>query len=82
MLFLLDDRKIRIRIHTADDRFWIRIQEAQKHTDPTDPDPQHWTKISKNLKQQRSWKTKAEANRRRAEQIKYLYNVAVVVLHC
>ena len=23
---------------------WIRIliQEAEKHTDPTDPDPQHW----------------------------------------
>jgi hypothetical protein len=29
LLFLLDDRR-------------IRIQEAQKHTDPTDPDPQHW----------------------------------------
>ncbi len=28
--FLLDDRRIR-----------IRIQEAQKHKDPTDPDPQH-----------------------------------------
>ncbi len=39
-LFLLDDR--RIRIHTSD--LWIRIgiQEAQKHTDPTAPDPQHW----------------------------------------
>ncbi len=35
LLFLHDDRKIR-----------IRIQEAQKHTDLTDPDsdpnPQHW----------------------------------------
>jgi hypothetical protein len=29
--FLLIDRRIRIRVH-----------EAQKHTDPTDPDPQHW----------------------------------------
>jgi hypothetical protein len=29
LLFLLDDRRIRIR-------------EAQKHSDPTDPDPQHW----------------------------------------
>ncbi len=28
--FLLDDRRI-----------WIRIQKAQKHMDPTDPDPQH-----------------------------------------
>ncbi len=31
LLFFLDDR--RIRIHTS---------EAQKHTDPTEPDPQHW----------------------------------------
>jgi hypothetical protein len=33
LLFLLGDRKSQ-----------IRIQEAQKHTDPTDPDsdPQHW----------------------------------------
>jgi hypothetical protein len=29
LLFLLDDRR-------------IRIQEAQKHLDPMDPDPQHW----------------------------------------
>jgi hypothetical protein len=36
--FLLDDRKIWIR--TPDE--WIRIQEAQKHTDPTVSDPQHW----------------------------------------
>jgi hypothetical protein len=31
LLFLLDDRRIR-----------IRIQEAQKHMYPKDPDPQHW----------------------------------------
>jgi hypothetical protein len=36
ILFLLDDRRIRIR--TSDQR--IRIQEVQKHMDPTDPDPQ------------------------------------------
>jgi hypothetical protein len=39
LLFLLDDRRIR-----------IRIQEAQKLTDPTDPDsdpdPQHWKKCT------------------------------------
>ncbi len=37
LLFLLDDRRIRIRIriHTSD--LWIR--EAQKHVDPVDPDP-------------------------------------------
>ncbi len=35
----LNDRRIRIRIHTS---VWIRIQEAQKHVDPdSDPDPQH-----------------------------------------
>jgi hypothetical protein len=38
---LIDDS--RIRIHAYD--LWIRIQEGQKHTDPTDPysdpDPQH-----------------------------------------
>jgi hypothetical protein len=39
LLFLLNDRKVRIR-------------EAQKHMDPTDPtpdsdpDPQHWIKVS------------------------------------
>ncbi len=44
LLFLLDDRGIRIRISD----YWIRmrIREAQKHMDPTDwdgdPDPQHW----------------------------------------
>ncbi len=31
LLFFLDDIRIR-----------IRIQEAQTHMDPTDPDPQHW----------------------------------------
>jgi hypothetical protein len=31
-LYLLGDRRIR-----------TRIQEAQKHTDSTDPDPQHWS---------------------------------------
>ncbi len=39
LLFLLDDRRIRIRIHTYDQ--WIRIQKAKKHTDPVDPDTQH-----------------------------------------
>ncbi len=39
LLFLLDDRRIRIRIHISDQ--WIRIREAQKHMDPTDQDPQH-----------------------------------------
>jgi hypothetical protein len=38
LLFLHDDRRIRIRIHTSDE--WIRIREAQKHVDP-DPDPEH-----------------------------------------
>jgi hypothetical protein len=27
----------------------IRIPEAQKHMDPTDPDPQHWVKVIKVL---------------------------------
>jgi hypothetical protein len=42
LLFLLEDKRIR-----------IRIQEAQKHTDPTDPDPdsdpdpQLWYKVRK-----------------------------------
>jgi hypothetical protein len=46
LLFLLADRRIRIRIHTCD--LWIRIREAQKHVDPVDPDPvshpdlEHW----------------------------------------
>jgi hypothetical protein len=34
LLFLLDER--RIRIHTSDK--WIRIREAQKHVDPVDPE--------------------------------------------
>jgi hypothetical protein len=44
LLFLLNDRRIRSRIHTSDK--WIRIQDVQKHVDPVDPDldpdPQHW----------------------------------------
>jgi hypothetical protein len=39
LLFLLDDRKI--RIHLSD--YWIRIREALKYMDPTDPDPQQRT---------------------------------------
>jgi hypothetical protein len=36
LLFLHNDRRIRIRIHSSDK--WIRIQEAQKHVDPeSDP---------------------------------------------
>ncbi len=44
LLFLLNDRRIRIqsRIHYSDYWIRIRIQEAQKHVDPVDPDPQHW----------------------------------------
>jgi hypothetical protein len=30
-----------IRIHTNKLRNWERIQEAQKHTDPSGPDPEH-----------------------------------------
>jgi hypothetical protein len=49
LLFLLDDR--RIRIHPSD--YWIRIREAQKHVDPVDPDsdsdPEHCNKQSKIL---------------------------------
>ncbi len=38
LLFLLDYRRIRIRIRTP--YYWIRIQEAPKHSDPdADPDP-------------------------------------------
>ncbi len=42
LLFLLNDRGIRIRIqiHTSD--YWIRTHEAQKHVDPVDLDPEHW----------------------------------------
>ncbi len=43
LLFLLDDR--RIRIHTSDLYIRIRIQEPNKHMDPTDPDPQHWCNL-------------------------------------
>jgi hypothetical protein len=39
LLFLLDDIRIRIRI--SDEWIPIRIQEAQKHMDFTDSDPQH-----------------------------------------
>jgi hypothetical protein len=39
LLFLLDDRKIRIPIPI---HIRMRIREAQKHMDPTDPDPQYW----------------------------------------
>ncbi len=42
IVFSYFDRRIRIRIHTSDKWIRIRIHEAQKHTDPTDPDPQHW----------------------------------------
>ncbi len=38
LTFLLGDRRIRIRIHTSDWWIRIRIQEAQKHVDPVDPD--------------------------------------------
>jgi hypothetical protein len=37
LLFLLYDRWIRIRISD----YWIRVREARKHLDPTDPNPQH-----------------------------------------
>jgi|688.fasta_scaffold2454835_1 hypothetical protein len=42
LLFLLDDRRIRILISDK----WIWIRDAQKNMDPSDPDvdmdPQHW----------------------------------------
>jgi hypothetical protein len=46
LLYLLNDRRFRIRIqsririgiHTSDKWIQIRIQEAQKHVDPVDPD--------------------------------------------
>jgi hypothetical protein len=47
LLFLLDDRRNRIRVSDQ----WIRIREAQKHMGPTDqgpdsdPDPQHCEQI-------------------------------------
>ncbi len=48
LTFLLGERRIQSRIHTSD--WWIRIQiqEAQKHVDPVDPDPQHWLNQSVN----------------------------------
>jgi hypothetical protein len=42
LIFLLDDRRIRIRISEYCIRIRIRIWTARKHMDPTDPDPQHW----------------------------------------
>ena len=50
LLFLHDDRRIRIRIHSRirshSSDLSIRIREAQKHVNPvdpdSDPDPQHW----------------------------------------
>jgi hypothetical protein len=47
VLFLLGDKRIWIRIHTYVKRIRIRIQEAQKHVDPVDPDsdPQHLFKV-------------------------------------
>ncbi len=38
-LFLLGDR--RFRIHISDLQIRLRIRDAQKHMDPTVPDPQH-----------------------------------------
>ncbi len=43
-IFLLVDERIRIRIRTNN----LRIQEDQKdqkHTDPTDPNPEHWLRL-------------------------------------
>jgi hypothetical protein len=46
LTFMVSDKRIqiRIRIYTSDWWIRIRIQEAQKHVDPVDPDPQHWFK--------------------------------------
>jgi hypothetical protein len=44
LLVLLDDR--RIWIHFFDLWIRMRIREAQKNMDPTDPDPQHWSECS------------------------------------
>ncbi len=38
-LWLVDGR---IRIRNRTNKLRIRIQEAQKITDPTEPDPEHW----------------------------------------
>ncbi len=35
------------QIRTSVLRIRMRIQEAQKHTDSTDPDPEHWYKVIK-----------------------------------
>ncbi len=50
----------RIRIYPSD--WWIRIQEAQKHVDPVDldpdldPDPQHWKNVvSDSFKKDIAW---------------------------
>jgi hypothetical protein len=40
MLFLLNPG-LSYNFLLVDGRIWIRIQETQKHTDPTDPDPEH-----------------------------------------
>jgi hypothetical protein len=40
LLFLLDVRRIRIRICISDQ--WTGIRETKKHLDPTAPDRQHW----------------------------------------
>jgi hypothetical protein len=57
VLFLLDDRRIRIRSRTS--YKWIRIREAQKHTDP---DPQHWFKQAQAGAPDPHWLDKSKAN--------------------
>ncbi len=44
LLFWLEDRRIRIRTRALTHER-IRIQEAQEHMDPADPDPQHCKKL-------------------------------------
>jgi hypothetical protein len=34
LLFLVDDRRIRVRIHIFDLWIWMRIRESQKNLDP------------------------------------------------
>ncbi len=47
LLYLLYYRRIRSR---------IRIQDAQKHTDPADPDPQQWLwAIASNTAKETKW---------------------------
>ncbi len=56
LLFLLDDRRIRIKIHIFDLWIRMRIREVQKHMDPTDAylDPQHCSKHKlKNMRTER-----------------------------